>query len=136
MRHHYPRTAVCKACQSVCRRWTGDVESRGQLKYICTTCRPARVINVDGNTFPGTEPGAQAVKPLPVKSSDHLGWAEHWGESALRALDAYLAPTGAALHLENAVRYARQAWFRAATAKKYRYWEAGYVFSVLGQKEL
>jgi hypothetical protein len=68
--------------------------------------------------------------PLPVRSDDHKGWAAHWGESALRALADYLSPAGTEAHLENVRRYSRQAWFRAARAKDYRYWEYGYLQAV------
>lgn len=72
-------------------------------------------------------------KSMPAMS-DQRGWAQHWGGEAVGAIRRAVAdphPTTIVdLDLEHAVRAARMAFYHAARAGDYRYWERNYVLAL------
>lgn len=44
-RPRYPTTVVC-GCRQRARRWTRHVESRAELRYVCTWCD--KLLDVNG----------------------------------------------------------------------------------------
>ncbi len=67
---------------------------------------------------------------------DHLGWAEYWGDAALRSIENALArprsdklvdldvnTVNYALDLQHVKRCVRLAWYHACRVKNYQYWD-------------
>lgn len=81
----------------------------------------------------------QAFGSRPAPTSD-VGWAQHWGDEAVRSIRAAIAhpayTTVEDLDLNYAIRAAVLAWWHACKAKDYRYWDARFRENLKHNKDL